>query len=134
MRILVAEDETIIRLDLRSLLESAGHEVVLPVGGEHDDRNRPFVEDPPSGLDPVQLGHLHVEDGHVRPLRPGKRHRFLPIAGLGADLEAGPLEQRPKVEPDDRLVLGDQDPHPHWGSLTENARLRDSASRSGGRS
>jgi response regulator NasT len=28
MRILVAEDETIIRLDLRGLLESAGHEVV----------------------------------------------------------------------------------------------------------
>jgi len=28
MRILIAEDETIIRLDLRSLLESAGHEVV----------------------------------------------------------------------------------------------------------
>jgi AmiR/NasT family two-component response regulator len=27
MRILIAEDETIIRLDLRSLLESAGHEV-----------------------------------------------------------------------------------------------------------
>src|SRR4051795_9646776 len=28
MRILVAEDETIIRLDLRGLLERAGHEVV----------------------------------------------------------------------------------------------------------
>ena len=28
MRILIAEDETIIRLDLRGLLESAGHEVV----------------------------------------------------------------------------------------------------------
>src|SRR5476649_967755 len=28
MRILIAEDETIIRLDLRALLEGAGHEVV----------------------------------------------------------------------------------------------------------
>ena len=28
MRILIAEDETIIRLDLRDLLERAGHEVV----------------------------------------------------------------------------------------------------------
>jgi two-component system, response regulator PdtaR len=28
MRILIAEDETIIRLDLRALLESAGHEVI----------------------------------------------------------------------------------------------------------
>ena len=28
MRILIAEDETIIRLDLRALLKSAGHEVV----------------------------------------------------------------------------------------------------------
>ena len=27
MRILIAEDETIIRLDLRNLLEEAGHEV-----------------------------------------------------------------------------------------------------------
>ena len=28
MRVLIAEDETIIRLDLRGLLERAGHEVV----------------------------------------------------------------------------------------------------------
>src|SRR2546430_12949084 len=28
VRILIAEDETIIRLDLRALLESAGHEIV----------------------------------------------------------------------------------------------------------
>ena len=28
MRILIAEDETIIRLDVRTLLEKAGHEVV----------------------------------------------------------------------------------------------------------
>ena len=28
MRILIAEDETIIRLDLRALLENAGHQVI----------------------------------------------------------------------------------------------------------
>ena len=28
MKVLIAEDETIIRLDLRTLLERAGHEVV----------------------------------------------------------------------------------------------------------
>src|SRR5213593_5234565 len=45
MRILIAEDETIIRLDLRELLERAGHEVVaeardgeeaVALAGEHE--------------------------------------------------------------------------------------------------
>jgi len=33
MRILIAEDETIIRLDLRDLLERSGHEVVAEARG-----------------------------------------------------------------------------------------------------
>ena len=37
--------------------------------------------------------------------------RLDPVPGLRADLEAGPLEQLAQVEPDDRLVLGDQNPH-----------------------
>ena len=40
MKILIAEDETIIRLDLRELLESAGHEVVAEAraqNGQLDD-------------------------------------------------------------------------------------------------
>ena len=86
-------------------------ELVLAVGGQHHDRDRALVEDPAGRLDPVQLRHLHVEDGHVGPLRAGKRYRLFAVAGLGADLEPGALEQGPEIEPDDRLVFGDQDPH-----------------------
>ena len=33
------------------------------------------------------------------------------VARLTADVEAGLLEQRPEIEADDRLVLGDEDSH-----------------------
>ena len=36
---------------------------------------------------------------------------LLAVLRLGADLEPGALEQLAQVEADDRLVLGDQDPH-----------------------
>ena len=40
-----------------------------------------------------------------------ERDRLLAVAGLRADLEPGSLEQLAEVEADDRLVLGDEDPH-----------------------
>jgi hypothetical protein len=40
-----------------------------------------------------------------------ERDSLLAVAGLRADLEPGTGEHLDEVEPDDRLVFGDQDPH-----------------------
>ena len=40
-----------------------------------------------------------------------KRDRLLPVSGFGAHLEPGPRQHLDEVEPDERLVFGDQDPH-----------------------
>jgi hypothetical protein len=93
-------------------LDRARDELVLAVGGQHHDRDRPLVEDPPRRLDPVEARHLHVQHREVGLLRPRELDRLQAILRLRADLEPGALEQRAQVEPDDRLVLGDQDPHP----------------------
>src|SRR6266436_147961 len=69
----------------------------------------------------------------LRPLRTGECHRLFAVAGLGADLETGVLEQGPEVEPDDRLVLSDQNPHLCWVSLAETAQPRDRAGGPAGR-
>ncbi len=122
-------EEVLLTERLDEVPEDAGlrrtlHELVLPVGGEHHDRDRALVEDAPGGLDPVELRHLDVQEGQVRALGAGQEDGFFAVAGLGADLETGVLEQGPEVEPDDRLVFGDQDPQ-LWVSLAENAQPRD---------
>ena len=73
----------------------------------------PLVENAARGLDPVEPRHLDVEQGEVGRLGPSELDRLLAVAGLGAHLEPGALEQLAQVEPDDRLVLGDQDPRRH---------------------
>ena len=60
---------------------------------------------------PSRSGHLDVEDGQIGLLAPGQLDRLDPVAGLGADLEAGALEQLAQIEPDDRLVFGDEKAH-----------------------
>ena len=42
----------------------------------------------------------------------GERDGLLAVPRLGDDLVPAALQQVAQVEPDDRLVLGDQDPHP----------------------
>ena len=123
-------EEVLLTERLDEIPEDAGlrrtlHELVLPVGGEHHDRDRALVEDSPGGLDPVELWHLDVQKSQVRALGAGQEDGFFAVAGLGADLETGVLEQGPEVEPDNRLVFGDQDPQ-LWVSLAENAQPRDS--------
>ena len=91
--------------------DRARDELLLAVGGEQHDRHRAVVEDPPGGLDPVEPRHLHVHDREVGLELARERDRLLAVARLAGDLVAGPLEQVAQVEPDDRLVLGDQDAH-----------------------
>ena len=70
-------------------LDRARDELLLAVRGQHHDRDRALVEDPPRRLDPVELRHLHVEDREVGLLAPGELDRLLAVSRLGAHLVAG---------------------------------------------
>ena len=58
---------------------------------------------------PSRLGHLDVEDDQVGPVLLGERDRLLAVAGLADDVVALLGEHLGQVEPDQRLVLGDDD-------------------------
>ncbi len=74
-------------------LDRAGHELPLPVGRHHHDRDRALVEDPPRRLDPVEVRHLDVEERDVG-MRLGREpNGLLAVTRLRADLEAGALEK-----------------------------------------
>ena len=64
-----------------------GTQRVLVVGGrEHDCDVTPYQFD---DLEAVQLGHLHVEEQHVRPEVGDRLHGLEPVRTLGNDLDAG---------------------------------------------
>ena len=92
-------------------LDGARDELVLPIGGQHHDRNRALLENPARRLDAVEPRHLDIEHGHVRLGLACELDRLEAVARLGAHLEAGLLEQLAKVEPDQCLVFGDQHAH-----------------------
>ena len=107
--VLLAErlDEVAVDADLGRALD----ELALVERGQHHDRDRPLLEDPPRRLDPVEPRHLHVHHRQVGLELARERDRLLAVARLADHLVPRPLEQPAQVEADDRLVLGDQDPH-----------------------
>ena len=79
MRVLIAEDETIIRLDLRALLERAGHEVV----GEARDGDEAVA---PRRASPARPRRDGRQDAQARRHRGGAAHpRDAPRADRDAD-------------------------------------------------
>ena len=58
MRILIAEDETIIRLDVRTLLEKAGHEVVAEARDGEEAVALAYEHDPDLIVMDVRMPHL----------------------------------------------------------------------------
>ena len=60
MRILIAEDETIIRLDLRDLLERAGHEVVAEARDGEVELSIDEATGPAAGDEVVESGGARV--------------------------------------------------------------------------
>ena len=109
-------DEILFAERLYEVAEDAGvdrarDELVLPVGGEHDDRDGSLLENAARRIDAVEVRHLHVHHDQVRLVLAGEGNRLLAVAGLGYHLVAGALEQGAKVEPDDRFILGDENAH-----------------------
>ena len=105
MRILVAEDETIIRLDLREILERAGFEVCAEAKDGLEAVELARSEEPDLAVLDVKMPRL---DGIELPR---ERHGLLPVARLTDHLVPGALEQPAQVEADDRLVLCHEDAH-----------------------
>ena len=68
-----------------------------------------LLGDPLGRGDPVQHRHLHVEDHQVRPVLPGQLDGRLPVPGLADDGVPLLLQHLLEVEPDQCLVLGDDD-------------------------
>ena len=88
MRILIAEDETIIRLDVRTLLEKAGHEVVAEARDGEEAVALAAEHDPDLIVMDVRMPHLDgieaavVAEGGVQVAAGHAMHRQLPD-GLG---------------------------------------------------
>jgi len=61
LRVVIAEDEALIRLDLKEMLEEEGYSVVAEAGD-----GEPADGDPFGGGDPVEHRHLDVQDGQIR--------------------------------------------------------------------
>ncbi len=62
------------------------------------------------GVETIQLGHAHVEHGHVGPERPGLLDRVVTVGGLADHLELFAFQQRPQALTHDLMVVGEQDP------------------------
>jgi AmiR/NasT family two-component response regulator len=80
MRILIAEDETIIRLDLRDLLERSGHEVVAEARDGEEAVALARVHEPELAILDVKMPHL---DG-IEAARKILEERQIPIVILTA--------------------------------------------------
>lgn len=83
MRILIAEDETIIRLDVRTLLEKAGHEVVAEARDGEEAVALAAEHDPDLIVMDVRMPHL---DG-IEAARQISNRRPVPIVMLTAYAE-----------------------------------------------
>ena len=59
-------------------------------------------------VDAVASGHLDVHDHQVGPQALGEFDGLLPVAGLAHDLVSLLAQHLGEIEPDERLVLGDE--------------------------
>ena len=99
----------------------AGLERVVDVlvkveGGEHDDPSAVGgrVQDPPGGLEPVEVGHADVEQHHVRMQSRRVLDRLKAIFRLGDELEViVGVEDRPQRSARERVVVGYQHSQAH---------------------
>jgi hypothetical protein len=71
------------------------------------------------GRDAVEHRHLDIEDHQIRSELDGEPHRGLAVAGLADHLEALLLQHLLEVEPDEGLVLGDEDTTAASGHLQQ---------------
>ena len=89
---------------------------------DHHGRD-PLRCDPLRRGDPVQPGHLDIEYDEIRAKLFGKLDGLLPVPGLANHVVALLAEHLCEVEPDQRLVLGDDNARPGRAGSAENCLL-----------
>ncbi len=103
--------------------------VIVLVERREDHDPRPvqalLLQDLPRGLEPVHPGHPDVHQHDVGDELHGAAEGGLAVVGLAhhLDVRLG-VEQRPKARPDQRLVVGEQDPDHAAPSSGSVARTR----------
>ncbi|MDF9812585.1 hypothetical protein M2266_001816 [Streptomyces sp. SPB162] len=87
----------------------------LPLGerGQHQHGRDLRLRDLLGGGDPVQDGHLHIQDHQIRPVLLRQLDGGLAVAAVTDDGVALLLQHLLEIEPDQRLVLGDDDTGRH---------------------
>ena len=82
----------------------------------HHGRRRIQLAQPAQGVEPIEAGHLHVEQDHVRPEIRIHGDRLAPGCG-GPDFPALVLQHLPKGVPDAAFVVHHQDPINRLGRI-----------------
>jgi hypothetical protein len=85
-------------------------QIALAERGQDDHRRDPPAGDPLGRRQPVHDRHLDVQDDEVRRQILGQPYGGLAVTGLADDVVALLHEHLGQVQPDERLVLGDQYP------------------------
>ena len=93
-------------------------EITLAERREDEHRSTALARDLAGRRQPVEAGHLDVEDGEVGLEGPDQLDRLVTPPGLPHDLVALLLEGLLQVEADDGLVLGDHDTDGHEREVT----------------
>ena len=107
----LAEARRVIRLEqvIDGMHVEGADRVLVEGGDEHDRRQRRFFE-PLQNAEPVEVGHLHVEEDHLGPKCADTRNGVPAARALGHDLcLAGFLEEPHEPAPRDVLVVNDDD-------------------------
>ena len=86
---------------------------------EHHHWRDPVASDLLGRADPVELGHLDVHHHQIRPEIGGQGYRHFSVASLADHVIALLGEHLHQIQPDQHLVLGDNDPR--LGSIRERA-------------
>ena len=72
-----------------------------------------------TGVKAVQERHHKIEESHVGTEVSRQPDGLSAVRGLGLDVKSLPLEQGPQALPDDRVVVGEENPSPHLTSPGE---------------
>ncbi len=98
-------------------LRRALHELLLAERGEQHDGGDVVLGEALGSRDAVELGHLDVHDDEVGPQLGREGHGRLAVTGLSDDIEAVVAKDLDDVEPDEGLILGDDDATGSAGGL-----------------
>ena len=122
-------DEVLLAERLDEVAEDAGldrarDELLLAVGGQHHDRDRPLVEDRFAASIPSRCGIFTSMIARSGSCSRASATASSPSRASATTSWPRALEQVAQVEADDRLVLGDQDAHRHIDSHDAADRRR----------